>query len=103
MELDTDLYLSQARSLLSEAPQNKAKFSFDLNKKMSSALFSLHGSNLLLKGRIYMSKVYVFDLDGTLVDSMPYFERGMLAVADDEGLKYDDETIKLPSLVNAIP
>jgi HAD superfamily hydrolase (TIGR01509 family) len=42
-----------------------------------------------------MSKVYVFDLDGTLVNSMPYFERGMLSVADDEGLKYDEETIKI--------
>ena len=39
--------------------------------------------------------VYVFDLDGTLVDSMPYFERGMLSVADDEGLKYNEQTIKI--------
>ena len=42
-----------------------------------------------------MSKIYVFDLDGTLVDSMPYFERGMLSVADDEGLEYNEETIKI--------
>ena len=42
-----------------------------------------------------MSKIYVFDLDGTLVDSMPYFERGILSVADDEGLEYNEETIKI--------
>lgn len=40
-------------------------------------------------------EVYVFDLDGTLVDSMKYFERGMLAVADELGLEYDSETIKI--------
>ena len=39
--------------------------------------------------------IYVFDLDGTLVNSMPYFERGMLSVADELGLEYDDETIKI--------
>ena len=40
-------------------------------------------------------KVAVFDLDGTLVDSMPYFTRGMLSIADEAGLKYDDNLIKI--------
>ena len=40
-------------------------------------------------------KVAVFDLDGTLVDSMPYFTRGMLSIADDAGLTYDDNLIKI--------
>ena len=40
-------------------------------------------------------KIYVFDLDGTLVDSMPYFKRAMLSIADDEGIGYDDELIKI--------
>ena len=39
--------------------------------------------------------VYVFDLDGTLVNSMPYFKRAMLSIADDEGLEYDDDLIKI--------
>ena len=39
--------------------------------------------------------IYVFDLDGTLVDSMPYFTRGILSIADDAGIKYGDELIKI--------
>lgn len=40
-------------------------------------------------------KVAVFDLDGTLVDSMPYFTAGMLSIAEEEGLTYDPELIKI--------
>ena len=40
-------------------------------------------------------KIFVFDLDGTLVNSMPYFKRAMLSIADDEGIAYDDELIKI--------
>ena len=40
-------------------------------------------------------KVAVFDLDGTLVDSMPYFTKGMLSIADEAGLTYDDNLIKI--------
>lgn len=42
-----------------------------------------------------MSKIYVFDLDGTLVDSMPYFAAGILSIADDAGLAYDDTLLKI--------
>lgn len=42
-----------------------------------------------------MQKICVFDLDGTLVDSMPAFTRGMLKIADDAGLTYDGELIKI--------
>ena len=42
-----------------------------------------------------MSEIYVFDLDGTLVDSMPYFGKGILSIADDAGLKYDGTLIKI--------
>ena len=38
-----------------------------------------------------MSKVYVFDLDGTLVDSMPYFTRGLLGILDEAGVCYGEE------------
>ena len=31
---------------------------------------------------------HIFDLDGTLVDSMPYFRRGILQVLDDDGIPY---------------
>lgn len=40
-----------------------------------------------------MNEVYVFDLDGTLVDSMPYFTRGILSILDEEGIPYDDGLI----------
>ena len=42
-----------------------------------------------------MSEVYVFDLDGTLVDSMPYFTKGILSIADEAGLEYDGTLIKI--------
>lgn len=42
-----------------------------------------------------MSKIYVFDLDGTLVDSMPYFTAGMLSIADEAELSYGPELIKI--------
>lgn len=41
------------------------------------------------------SEIYVFDLDGTLVNSMPYFKRAMLSIAEDEGLEYDEDLIKI--------
>jgi HAD superfamily hydrolase (TIGR01509 family) len=41
-----------------------------------------------------MPEVYVFDLDGTLVDSMPYFTRTLLGVLDDAGIPYPDDLIK---------
>lgn len=40
-------------------------------------------------------QVYIFDLDGTLVNSMPYFKRAMLSIAEDEGLEYDEDLIKI--------
>ena len=40
-----------------------------------------------------MQKICVFDLDGTLVDSMPSFTRGILKIADDAGLTYDGEEL----------
>lgn len=42
-----------------------------------------------------MSKIYIFDLDGTLVDSMPHFAKGILSIADDAGLTYDDTLLKI--------
>ena len=42
-----------------------------------------------------MKQVYVFDLDGTLVDSMPYFTTGILSIPDEEGIEYDENLIKI--------
>ena len=42
-----------------------------------------------------MNGIYVFDLDGTLVDSMKNFAKGMLHIADDEGISYDGELLKI--------
>ena len=41
------------------------------------------------------TKICVFDLDGTLVDSMPYFSKGILSIADDAGIKYGPELIRI--------
>ena len=42
-----------------------------------------------------MKPIYIFDLDGTLVDSMPYFSKGILKIADDAGLTYGEELLKI--------
>ena len=40
-------------------------------------------------------KTYLFDFDGTLVDSMSTFASVMLKILDDHGIKYGDDTIKI--------
>ena len=39
-------------------------------------------------------KTYLFDFDGTLVDSMPTFCSCMLRILDEEGIAYGDDIIK---------
>ena len=39
--------------------------------------------------------VYIFDLDGTLVNSMPYYTRGTLSILDDEGIPYKPDLINV--------
>lgn len=39
-------------------------------------------------------KTYLFDFDGTLVDSMPVYATSMLKILDDYGIKYNDDIIK---------
>ncbi len=40
-------------------------------------------------------KAYLFDFDGTLVDSMPSFIRMMKSILDESGIKYADDTVKI--------
>jgi len=40
-------------------------------------------------------KTYLFDFDGTLVDSMPSFIAGVLKELDKKGCKYSDDIIKI--------
>ena len=40
-------------------------------------------------------KIYLFDFDGTLVDSMPTFASVMLRILDENGVKYPDDIIKI--------
>ena len=40
-------------------------------------------------------RTYVFDFDGTLVDSMPSFIAGVLKVLDEYSVKYNDDIIKI--------
>ena len=40
-------------------------------------------------------KTYLFDFDGTLVDSMPTFVSVMLRILDENGIKYDRDIVKI--------
>lgn len=40
-------------------------------------------------------KAFLFDFDGTLVDSMPSFIRMMKSILDESGIKYADDTVKI--------
>lgn len=42
-----------------------------------------------------MIKKYLFDFDGTLVDSMPYFIRTMLRLLDENKINYGDDIVKI--------
>lgn len=39
-------------------------------------------------------KIYLFDFDGTLVDSMPTYVSMMLRILDENGIKYSDDIVK---------
>ncbi len=40
-------------------------------------------------------KTYLFDFDGTLVDSMPTYIAAMLSLLDDNNIKYDSDIVKV--------
>ena len=40
-------------------------------------------------------KYYLFDFDGTLVDSMPTFVGVMLRILDENGIKYGSDIVKI--------
>ena len=40
-------------------------------------------------------KTYLFDFDGTLVDSMPSYTAAMLRILDEEGISYGPDIIKI--------
>ena len=42
-----------------------------------------------------MPKYHIFDLDGTLVDSMPIWSGAMLKILDDDGVSYPSDLIKI--------
>lgn len=40
-------------------------------------------------------KTYLFDFDGTLVDSMPSYVKGVLKILDENKVKYGDDIVKI--------
>ena len=49
--------------------------------------------NIFLSGIFSMKKYYIFDFDGTLVDSMPYWAEKMLSILDKAQVNYPDDII----------
>ena len=47
-------------------------------------------------------KRYLFDFDGTLVDSMPSFVGVMLRILDENGIEYSDESIAIAALFKKV-
>lgn len=41
------------------------------------------------------TKIFIFDFDGTLVDSMPTFTSVMLRILDERGIKYGGDIVKI--------
>ena len=41
------------------------------------------------------SSFYLFDFDGTLVDSMPTFVSVMLRILDEYGIAHDENTVRI--------
>ena len=42
-----------------------------------------------------MNKTYLFDFDGTLVDSMPTFAKVMIRILEENNIKYGDDIVKI--------
>lgn len=42
-----------------------------------------------------MRNIHIFDLDGTLIDSMSFFAKGVLQVLEEEGIPYGDDLIDI--------
>ena len=40
-------------------------------------------------------QVFLFDFDGTLVDSMPSYGQAMVGVLDEQGLSYPQDVIRI--------
>ena len=45
--------------------------------------------------KLPITKHWLFDFDGTLVDSMPYWSNAMISVLDSHGVKYGEDIIKI--------
>ena len=42
-----------------------------------------------------MNKIFMFDLDGTLVNSMPSFSKAIIQTAENENISYPDDLVKI--------
>lgn len=51
--------------------------------------------NIYLQSEVKMNKTYLFDFDGTLVDSMPTFISSMLRILDENNINYAQDIVKI--------
>ncbi len=63
--------------------------------KLSVCSDQIENVKMVMGNEFMDKKVFVFDLDGTLIDSMPTFERIMLATLDKYNVKYTPDVVNV--------
>ena len=63
--------------------------------KYSNKYAILYVPLIFERGQKVKYKTYLFDFDGTLVDSMPTFVSVMLRILDENSIKYDEGIVKI--------
>lgn len=63
-------------------------------KNLHLILLNVTICDIIFYGELFMN-IYLFDFDGTLVDSMPTYVSAELKILDENGIKYDESIVKI--------